>query len=213
MRRLVLSIIVAAVLWSVMFSPCTAPHVPFWPAMSVSAVTLLSLGLWGRAHAFVRTIAALVRQPRAVLIEAALATVIAAALWGIFALGNVITTHLFNFARTDIAQIYGLKDGTSSLLLSVLLLCVIGPAEELFWRGYIQRTLASRCTSTTAMVIATVIYAAVHAPSLNPMLLAAALTCGAVWGALYRFFPHHFPAIVLSHALWDAAVFVWFPIA
>lgn len=40
----------------------------------------------------------------------------------------------------------------------------------------------------------------------------AALVAGAAWGALYRFFPSRLPAIVISHALWDAAVFIWFPI-
>ena len=35
---------------------------------------------------------------------------------------------------------------------------------------------------------------------------------GAVWGLMYRLFPERFAAIIISHALWDAAVFVWFPI-
>jgi hypothetical protein len=46
---------------------------------------------------------------------------------------------------------------------------------------------------------------------MNFMLIMAAFTCGVCWGLLYRLFPQHFPAIVLSHALWDAAAFVWFP--
>lgn len=45
MKRLVLSIVLAAVLWSVMFSPLTAPHVNFWLMMSLSALTLSVLSL------------------------------------------------------------------------------------------------------------------------------------------------------------------------
>jgi membrane protease YdiL (CAAX protease family) len=44
------------------------------------------------------------------------------------------------------------------------------------------------------------------------MLLMAALVAGMAWGLLYRFFPERFTAIIISHALWDAAVFIWFPI-
>lgn len=35
---------------------------------------------------------------------------------------------------------------------------------------------------------------------------------GGGMGALYRFFPNRFAAIILSHAVWDVAVFIFFPI-
>ena len=44
------------------------------------------------------------------------------------------------------------------------------------------------------------------------MMVMAALTAGAFWGLLYRLFPKRIWALVISHAVWDAAVFVWFPI-
>jgi hypothetical protein len=44
------------------------------------------------------------------------------------------------------------------------------------------------------------------------MLTMAALVAGAAWGLLYRLFPKYFAAIIISHALWDVAVFIWFPI-
>jgi len=43
-------------------------------------------------------------------------------------------------------------------------------------------------------------------------LAGAAGVCGLFWGALYRFFPRHLLALVISHAAWDVAVFVLFPI-
>ena len=44
-----MAVLVAAVLWFVMFSPLTAPSIPFWPVMTASGVllTLLSLRLGG----------------------------------------------------------------------------------------------------------------------------------------------------------------------
>ena len=50
------------------------------------------------------------------------------------------------------------------------------------------QTLESEC----GFVVATLIYALVHAGSCNFMLVMAALVVGAAWGALYRFFPNRF---------------------
>mgnify|MGYP003300310184 CR=1 FL=1 len=66
--------------------------------------------------------------------------------------------------------------------------------------------------TVTMVVVTTAIYALVHAASCNFMLTMAAMVAGLVWGLLYRFFPERFSAILISHALWDVAVFIWFPI-
>lgn len=102
-----------------------------------------------------------------------------------------------------------MKEGESPWLLAALLLLLIGPAEEIFWRGYVQRTLSKRWNPNAGFVVATLIYALVHAGSCNFMLVMAALVVGAAWGALYRFFPNRFAAIILSHAVWDVAVFIF----
>ena len=57
-----------------------------------------------------------------------------------------------------------------------------------------------------------IIYALVHIWSLNFMLVMAALVAGFVWGLLYRLRPDWLPALIISHAVWDACVFVVFPI-
>ena len=43
------------------------------------------------------------------------------------------------------------------------------------------------------------------------MLIMAAMVCGIFWGGLYWLMPNHLKAIIVSHALWDAAAFVWLP--
>ena len=141
-----------------------------------------------------------------------LGVVIAAVLWGIFWTGDKVSSWLFDFARPQVNAIYGMKEGESPWLLSVFMLFLIGPAEEIFWRGYVQRTLSGRFSRNAGFVITTLLYAAVHAGSCNFMLVMAALVAGVVWGGLYRLFPERFSAVIISHALWDAAVFVWFPI-
>ena len=204
MKRLVFTIILAAVLWSIMFLPVTAPHINFWWMMTGSACILSTLstifnpGWWKRVKL----------SGRGVLEGIA----IAVALWGILWIGDKLSQIIFNFARGQVDLIYGMKEGESPWLLTALMLLLIGPAEEIFWRGYVQQTLQNRWNPNAGFVVTTLIYAIVHAGSCNFMLVMAAFVAGAAWGLLYRLFPDKFFAIILSHALWDVAVFVWFPI-
>lgn len=200
MKRLTVAIAIAFVLWFVMFSQWTAPHLNFWYAMTVSACVLIYLSTYE-----VR------RMPRFSYIEVLLGVCIAVVLWGVFWIGDKLSQLMFDFARNQVDGIYDMKDGTAPWLIGLLLLFIIGPAEELFWRGYVQRKLSVRWNPNVGFLVTTLIYTAVHIPSMNFMLIMAALTCGFCWGLLYRFIPQHFPAIVISHAVWDAAAFVWFP--
>lgn len=204
MKKLIFTLVLAAVLWTVMFSPLTAPYVNFWWMMTASALTLSILstcfnpGWW--------------REVKWSASNLLLGVAIAAALWGVFWTGDKVSSWLFDFARPQVNLIYGMKEGESPWLLSILMLFLIGPAEEIFWRGYVQRTLSLRWNANAGYVVATLLYALVHAGSCNFMLLMAALVAGVVWGGLYRLFPERMAAIIVSHAVWDVAVFIWFPI-
>ena len=210
---LTLSITLAFVLWTLMFSPWTAPFVPFWPTMTASALILSTL-------AFIFT-ERTPREPktdnkvqilRLWMENILIGIAVAAVLWGVFWVGDKVSQWMFpSFARSQVNTIYGMKTDINPWLLSCLLLFLIGPAEELFWRGYVQKALTKRWNIWGA-VLAIALYALVHLFSLNFMLIMAALVCGIIWGGLFYFFPRRFPALVISHALWDAAVFVWFPI-
>lgn len=204
MKKVIFTIILAAILWTIMFCPMTTPHINFWWMMTASACTLSILSTlfnpkwWKNVH---------------ISISGVLEGVaIAVALWGIFWVGDKLSQILFNFARPQVDLIYGMKEGESPWLLTALMLFLIGPAEEIFWRGYVQKTLQQKWNPNIGLVVTTLIYALVHAGSCNFMLVMAALVAGATWGILYRFFPQKFFTIILSHALWDVAVFVWFPI-
>ncbi len=204
MHKLYFAIALATLLWAIMFSPATAPHINFWWMMTGSACVLAILATIFKSDWW--------RQLKFSFLNIILGAGIAVALWGIFWVGDKISQLMFNFARPQVDLIYGMKEGESAWLLTVLMLFLIGPAEEIFWRGYVQRTFSERWNPNRAFIITAAIYALVHAVSCNFMLTMAALVAGFVWGALYRLFPERFTAIVISHALWDVAVFVWFPI-
>lgn len=203
MKKLLASVLTAFVLWTIMFSPITAPHVNLWLVMTIAAIVLTTLAT--RFSDWYRRI-------RINFSDILIGVGSAMLLWGIFWIGDKLSQLMFDFARPEVNDIYSFKESISPWLLSALLLFIIGPAEEIFWRGYIQDKLSSRLGATPGYILATAVYALVHAGSCNFMLIMAALVAGAFWGLIYRFYPNRLGALVISHAVWDAAVFVWFPI-
>lgn len=211
-RRLVFALCVAAALWFYMFSPWTGSISNFWLNMCVSAVILSSMAVpWSGV---IQRSGAGLRKPE--LKEACLqllaGVALAFALWGIFWIGDKLSQLMFSFARGQVDNVYAMKDGSALPLIAVLLLFLIGPAEEFFWRGYVQKTMSERIGSNAAFIVTTIVYALVHIWSFNFMLVMAALVAGGVWGLIYRLKPSLLPALVVSHALWDALVFVILPI-
>ncbi|MFC4653233.1 CPBP family intramembrane glutamic endopeptidase [Lactococcus nasutitermitis] len=196
-------ILTAAVLWFIMFSPWTKTHINFWLAMTISGSLLIILSLisgnkfWKNIHFSIRDII--------------IGFVSALFMWLVFWIGNFLSVHLFNFAAPQVNAIYGLKAGSDSVIIALLLLFIIGPAEEIFWRGFVMERLSEKWGPWLGFASATLIYASIHIWSFNFMLVMAALICGIFWGLLYKF-NRNLLTIVISHAIWDVMVFVIFPI-
>lgn len=205
-RHLSIAISVAALLWFYMFSPWTQGQPNFWIVMTFSGLVLTTL-----AFSFTSDRKELLKVEKP-LLQLGAGILIALLLWCVFWVGDKASSALFDFARYQVDGVYAMKMGLQPSVIAVLLLLIIGPAEELFWRGYVQRTMTKLHGPTAAFIVTTVIYALVHIWSGNFMLVMAALTAGTAWGLIYRFFPKSLPSLVVSHALWDALVFVIVPI-
>jgi len=209
-KGLMLAVPVAALLWCYMFSPWTRGWPNFWLVMSCAAIILTSLGLYftPAGERFPK-----IEKP---LFQLLGGIILAFALWGIFWIGDKASSWLFSFARPEVDAVYSMKDGLSLPLIGALLLLLIGPAEEFFWRGFVQKTLSSslggRYPKDYAFLLTAAIYALVHIWSFNFMLIMAALVAGLVWGFIYRICPKALPALIVSHALWDVLVFILLPI-
>lgn len=199
-----LAISIAAVLWFVMFSPWTAPHVNFWVMMTFSGLTLTAYSTWASPGWW--------KDIRLDLNNILLGVALAAVLWGVFWVGDKLSSLMFDFARPQVDIIYGMKEGENPWVLTALMLFIIGPAEEIFWRGYLQKSFSKKWDPNMGFIVTTLMYSLVHVSKFNFMLIMAAAVAGFVWGLAYRFYPEKFGAILLSHALWDCAVFIWFPI-
>lgn len=205
MKRIIIPLLIAAFLWFFMFSPWTSGIFNFWTAMSFSAIVLMNMAFALRPQWWIEDV-------KFDWKNIAGGVGLAVVLWGVFWLGDKVSAWLFDFARPQVELIYGMKTGENPWLLSILLLILIGPAEEIFWRGYVQNALSKRWSPNVGFIVTTLVYALVHIWSFNFMLVMAALVVGAIWGLAYRLYPQKLGALIVSHAVWDVAVFVVFPI-
>ena len=140
-----------------------------------------------------------------------LGPVSALVLYGIFWLGNEVSSILFPFASKEISSIYLNKAQLPPAVIGLLLVFVMGPAEEIYWHGFIQRTFSHRLGAAAGVLLTTTIYAVVHVVALNFMLFVAAGVCGLFWGVLYQREQSLVP-VIISHSVWDLMIFVLFPL-
>ena len=132
-------------------------------------------------------------------------------LYGVFWAGNAFSRAIFPSAATDIGAVYDFKQGASIIRIGLLIVFIIGPGEELFWRGFLQRRWQKRVGPLSGWLLAAGFYALVHTGSGNPMLVVSALVCGLFWGALYVWFRSAI-LVAVSHTLWDLLIFIIFPL-
>jgi hypothetical protein len=107
----------------------------------------------------------------------------------------------------DIGDIYQLRTLRPKGEIAARLATVIGPAEELYWRGLVQAELARRLGPGRGAAAAAVIYGGAHVATGNATLVGAASVAGGVWSALAaRGVP--MPALIVSHVVWDIWIFL-----
>ena len=197
-------IFLAAAGFFALFSPWTKNAIAFFPMMTAMAALLaiaslvLSRKQLGSTYAF-----------KLMYIPAGI--IAAGVLYLMFWVGHFISIHILPFAASQVDSIYTIRAGQNPWVIAGLLFFIIGPAEEVFWRGFVQRRLSKRYGPLVGLVTATVIYALVHLWSFNFMLLAASALCGAFWGLMFAMTEKLWPCII-CHAVWDVTVFILLPI-
>ena len=169
------------------------PRARFWDRMTATGLVLGGLAL------------ATDRDTRRVRIgpsEVALGLATAAGLYGIFRVGDTVAREVMPRGGEEIGDIYALRSLRPKEELAARLGLVIGPAEELFWRGFVQ--------SRTGYLTATALYGGAHIVTENATLIGAATVAGAYWGLL-RAIGVPLGALVVSHVAWDIWIFLVAP--
>jgi len=204
MKKIIAGFIIAFAFWFLMFSPWTAEFFNFWYTMLVATGVLTLYSLYFGKDDLKRIYKFEFRWLYIGLIAAVL-------LYGLFYLGNEISQLIFDFTRNQVENIYSTKSQADKWFIGLALLLWIGPAEEIFWRGYAQEKLSQKFGYTWGFWITTLIYALVHIWAFNFILFMAALICGMFWGWMYMKYKNIWPGII-SHAVWDVFIFVIIPI-
>jgi membrane protease YdiL (CAAX protease family) len=201
MNRLYLGLGTAAALWGVVFA---LEPLNFWT--DITAATLIVAAF---ALCFGREDLKAAVSYRAGMIMAGIGG--AAILYVIFVIGSWASRQILPFAPDQIASIYEIRDTAPRWAVVMLLAVIIAPCEEIFWRGYVQSTLAFNIGDARGWLLMAAAYALIHAWSWNLILVGSAFVCGLVWGLLFYRLKSLIPCII-SHVLWDLAVFVYYPI-
>jgi uncharacterized protein len=204
MKKIYIAILVAAVCWFIVFSPWTSHLLNFWLGMVISTSILISSALYLDR----KELSKIYKFENKHLLIGIISAVV---LYAIFYIGNYASTLLFSFAKSQISNIYANKEQSSAYLIGVLLLLLIGPAEEIFWRGFIQKNLSDGYGDVKGFIITTLIYACIHIWAFNFILFMAALICGLFWGFIFLRYKSVW-AVIISHSIWDLVIFILLPI-
>ncbi len=200
--------LIAGVLFTPLFMTQGIGRFDFWWWMSTNLtillvlVTILDRHWWSEIRIDIK---------HRTLLKVGFGVLSALFLYIVFYTGNIVSRQIFSFAKSGIENVYAFKSGVSPFRIAVLMVLLIGPGEELFWRGFLQRRLQMEQGRWRGFIIATSIYTLVHLASGNAMLILAAGLCGLFWGFLYLQKGSILLNIV-SHTVWDVAIFLLFPV-
>lgn len=179
------------------------PRQAFWRRMTRTGLILGSLALAVEPE---------LRRTRVRGRDVVLGLASAGVLYGLFQVGDRLVRRLLPQGGSEIEAIYGLRSLRPRMELATRLALLIGPAEELFWRGVVQARLARRFGRLPGAILGTAAYGGAHLVSGNTTLVGAATVVGAFWGALAAAgMPTS--ALIVSHAIWDVVIFLIAPTA
>ena len=131
----------------------------------------------------------------------------AAGLYVTFAIGDRFARRYVPGGDAQIRDIYTLRTLRPRAEIATRLALVIGPAEEMFWRGLVQSALMRRFGRWPGAALAAAAYGGVHITTGNFTLFGAAGIAGAHWCALYAA-GVPLGALVVSHVAWDVWIFL-----
>jgi CAAX protease family protein len=169
------------------------PRAKFWERMTLTGFLLGTMALGNEAE---------LRRLRFRERDVALGLLSAAGLYAIFRTGDRIARRVMPKGSKEIGDIYALRSLRPKAEIATRLAAIIGPAEELFWRGFVQRRIGAPGAALA--------YGGAHLVTGNWTLIGAATVAGIYWGLL-RTIGMSMPALITSHVAWDIWIFLLAP--
>ncbi|HEX6140643.1 MAG TPA: CPBP family intramembrane glutamic endopeptidase [Candidatus Limnocylindria bacterium] len=177
------------------------PRARFWQRM-----TLTGLGLGSYALAVSPQARRVKIGPR----EVAMGLASAGALYATFQVGDRFARRFVPGGESQIRDIYALRTLRPRGEIAARLVTVIGPAEELFWRGLVQAAFMAWLGRWRGAAAGAAAYGGVHVVTGNFTLFGAAGIAGTHWATLYAL-GMPMGALIVSHAAWDVWIFLLQP--
>ncbi len=177
------------------------PRSRFWQRMTATGLGLGAYALIASPEA---------RRVRIGSREVALGLASAATLFATFQVGDRFARRYVPGGEAQIREIYELRTLRPRAEIAGRLVTIIGPAEELFWRGLVQVTFMRLLGRWRGAAAGAAAYAGVHVVTGNFTLFGAAGVAGAHWATLYAL-GMPMGALIVSHAAWDAWIFLLQP--
>jgi membrane protease YdiL (CAAX protease family) len=169
------------------------PRAKFWERMTLTGFLLGTMALGNDAE---------LRRIRFRERDIALGLLSAAGLYAIFQTGDRMARRVMPKGSQEIGDIYALRSLRPKAEIATRLAAAIGPAEELFWRGFVQRRIGAPAAALA--------YGGAHLVTGNATLIGAATVAGIYWGLL-RAIGMSMPALITSHVAWDIWIFLLAP--
>ena len=177
------------------------PRPLFWRRMTVTGLSLGSYALAVSPYA---------RRVRIGPKEVVLGLASASVLYATFRVGDRFARRVVPDGEQQIRDIYRLRSLRPRGEIAARLVAVIGPAEELFWRGMVQAAFMRWLGRWPGAAAGVAAYGGVHLASGNVTLVGAAGIAGAHWATLYAL-GMPMGALIVSHAAWDVWIFLLQP--
>jgi hypothetical protein len=93
----------------------------------------------------------------------------------------------------------------------LVLLFIIIPGEEIFWRGFVLKRLLNWLDAGSAVLAAAVLNAGAFYFTGFPVLMMAAFASGLLWGWLY-IWKKSIPLVIVSHLTFNLLLLIIFPL-
>lgn len=177
------------------------PRSQFWRRMTWTGLALGTLALVAEPE---------LRRQRLRGQEVVVGLGSAGLLYGIFQIGDRLARRLLPRGHAEIKAIYDLESLGSKRELAARLMLIIGPAEELFWRGFVQKRFSRALGPVAGTVLGSAAYGGAHLVTGNVTLIGAATVAGTFWGLLSAAGASP-AALIVSHAAWDVTIFLIAP--
>lgn len=131
-------------------------------------------------------------------------------LFGLFWFGSIMIDLLNLPFSNQVSRLYS-RFSPDIFWHYLVLVLIIAPGEEIFWRGFVQKRLFKYGNSKLTIALSVLLYASVHLYSGEFILVLAAIIAGLVWSSLYAW-KRSLPLVIVSHIVFDLLLFVFMPL-